>query len=332
MSRIARAVGRAGAIVVLAAAALAPVGAPPSASAVTGGIEVPASDFPFVATYSPVSGPIQGHCRGTVIAPTVLLTAAHCAVHTHPGFAGALIAGQHYSVVAKDVHPRWNGDLADGHDLALLRLHPLRPVPVTPVQVGSPWDPGGTTPGTLATVVSFPGTFPNGLTMSRADAPLRSDAEMAAIHPAAWNSRFMLGVGTTTTTTCTGDDGAPALVQRGGVWVQVGVSSFPAPGCTQPGGFAELTGAQLAWVAHMVPSVKAAWGPCTTPAGNPGQSVASYSSSQVGGAQQDGNFWWRIACEAIPPPPPEPEPEPEPDPEPPDPPICRLPPWKCPDL
>ena len=175
--------------------------------------------------------------------------------------------------------------------------------------------------------------------MARADAPLRSDAEMAAVNgggaPVPWNSRFMLGVGTTTVTSCVRDDGAPALVRRNGLWVQVGVSSFSAPACDQPGGFAELAGAQLAWVAQMVPSVKAAWGPCTTPAGNAGQSAASYSSSPTGGAQQDGNFWWRIACDEIPPPPPppdpEPDPEPEPEPDPEEPPICRLHPWKCPE-
>ena len=81
----------------------------------------------------------------------------------------------------------------------------------------------------------------------------------------------MIGAGTATATTCTYDDGAPALVQRAGNWVQVGVASFSAAGCDRPGGFAELTGAQLAWVASRVPAVLAGWGPCTTPAGNHGR-------------------------------------------------------------
>ena len=71
----------------------------------------------------------------------------------------------------------------------------------------------------------------------------------------------------------------------------------------------------------------ATWGPCTAPSGQAGVPAARYQNGAFPGSSPDGPYAWRIGCDEVPPP--EPEPEPEPDPE--DPPVCRLPPWKCPD-
>jgi secreted trypsin-like serine protease len=84
-----------------------------------------------------------------------------------------------------------------------------------------------------------------------------------------WNERLMIGAGWTNHTVCRGDSGGPLTVDRNGVTVLVGVVSFGdahwyngVPSCDQPGAYAELSGAQLAWVATTVPGVAARWGAC----------------------------------------------------------------------
>lgn len=85
--------------------------------------------------------------------------------------------------------------------------------------------------------------------------------------------------------------------------LQVGVASFVETWpdqCHRPGGFAELKGAQLAWVASKVPSVKTVWGSCTTTNGSPGQWYAFYQGWYSAGAFQDGPHHWNISCGALP--------------------------------
>ena len=179
--------------------------------------------------------------------------------------------------------------------------------------------------------------------MWTATTPLRSDADMADVlsnwpHPISWNAPMMLGAGLSGRTACADDRGSPLLVQQPDGWTQVGVASLPAPSgvnCADAAGYAELTGAQLAWVASQVPSIIPGWGPCDTQQGGPKQSWVRYLPVQAPGTTPDGPYWWDITCSVNPPPPPPPPPPPEEEPpeeDPPDPPICRLPPWKCPDL
>ena len=108
------------------AAALAPVGVPSPAGALVGGTEVPVAALPVrrhatgpAAGADP--GPLHGHRHGarrsSSLPPTV-------PSHVRPGFVHVHVGGQSYSVHAKELHPRWNGDPADGHDLALLAVEP----------------------------------------------------------------------------------------------------------------------------------------------------------------------------------------------------------------
>jgi hypothetical protein len=126
--------------------------------------------------------------------------------------------------------------------------------------------------------------------------PLHSDEYMDDIYNNPlwfdhWNEQLMIGAGWTNHTTCVGDSGGPLTVTRNGVTVQVGVVSLgPAhwyngeEECNEPGGFAELSGPQLAWVAATVPGVAARWGSCTRSLRRgligtalPGRWVATYS-------------------------------------------------------
>jgi hypothetical protein len=133
--------------------------------------------------------------------------------------------------------------------------------------------------------------------------PLHSDEYMDDIYNRLlwwdeWKENLMIGAGWTNHTACRGDSGGPLTVERNGVTVQVGVYSFWFPpgfipdgeSCAQPGAYAELSNAQLAWIAATVPGVAAGWGSCEVGwarrpgsraprpvGGTPGRWVATYS-------------------------------------------------------
>jgi hypothetical protein len=314
-----------------------------SAHAIIGGVGVSPSISPsFVKLTTP------NLCGGTVIAPDTVLTAAHCV--DEGVTAGSITAFVRdvspRSATSITIHPLWNGDEVDGHDLAIVRLTPGSTVGVPNVQVGSPFNTSYYAPNTPATIVGHGATSPGGPTsagLRAVDTVLRSDDYMDDVYNPwywfdHWNEPFHIGAGSTSKTACNGDSGGPLFVDKDGTWnwIQVGVASFVETwpdNCGEPAGFSELSGAQLAWVAQQVPSIKPAWGTCYTPSGFPGQASARYVPWFLPAAGQDGNFYWEIACYGIPQqPPPTTTPPPPPPDDPPIPPMCRTTPWKCPDL
>jgi hypothetical protein len=182
---------------------------------------------------------------------------------------------------------------------------------IAPLRVGSPNDAGAYAPDTPATVIGQGFTTPDGnlpLTPMQLDTVLRSDDFMDDLYNPwywfdHWPQYYAIGAGSMNHTVCEGDSGGPLTVVRNGVRVQVGVASFVdtwPDHCTKPGGFAELRNAQLAWVASKVPSVKTAWGSCTTTNGSPGQWYAFYQSWYSAGAPMDGPYYWNIYCGGLP--------------------------------
>ncbi len=288
----------------LLTAIVAAVGGGTPAAAVVGGVEASPSIYPAVVQLE-MGGEA---CDGTIIAPDTILTAAHCVDGLRPDQVSARGNSiSHRPMTAITRHPLWNGDLADGHDLAILRTQAGATVPGVKVQVGAPWQSGLYAANQPATIVGHGRTsadVPATGVLHAVDTVVRSDGDMDDLFNPwywfdYWRSSLMIGAGTYNHTACYGDSGGPLLVDKDNTWnwVQVGVTSFGWPfGCHVPAAFSELNGAQLAWVASLVPTIKAAWGPCQTATTANGVSYVDYSPDAYVSSQPDGSFWWRIGC------------------------------------
>jgi hypothetical protein len=307
------------------------------AGAVIGGQVAYPSEYPyFVKIISTHPDGSQVQCGGTVIADSVVLTAAHCVD------GGAQPAGvtvyiwdvQPETAVGISVHPLWDGESRHGHDLAIVRLAPFATSGVVPVQVGSPWDVSVYGAGTQETTVGHGRTTPDGVVTNdlyALHASIRSDSDMDDVFnrlwtPDWWTSALMIGFGNSDHTICNGDSGGPLTVQAGATPVLVGVTSMAwsfLSNCSEAGGFAEVRGPQLAWIASEVPQIIPGWGACTSPTGYPGYPVTVYHTYQSLGDQTDGSRYWRISCVSNDPPPPTSTPAPSPPPPPVTPPLCR---------
>jgi hypothetical protein len=292
----------------LVAVAVATAPANP-ANAIINGTETSPAYYPYFVKVSSSTG----LCGGTLIAPTAVLTAAHCLYGesgspqlTFPG-RGTVAGGEVF------LHPLYDGDFTDGYDVAVVTVAQSFGAPVA--QAGAPWDPGAYQADQYATIMGYGHNTPDGGsgTFRTAIVPVRSDSDMADIYDPwywvdDWKEPLMIGAGIGQITTCIGDSGAPLIKQRT-YPVVIGVVSFGNGGCGTAGAFAEIANQQLAWIASRVPSITNMWGPCTQPNGQPGQSYTNYGY-YTPGAAQDGPYWWIISCVGTPPPPPSAPPAP----------------------
>jgi V8-like Glu-specific endopeptidase len=197
--------------------------------AVTGGVLEPGS--PAVAAIVPVS-PLCGEpeeasplsCTGTLIAPRVLLTAAHCVENADapqvlsvvfaPETARALPAERVRAVEGR-VHPAWRAGENDIGVLILAQDAPVAPVPL----LGSTLS--ADLVGRTTRVVGF-GMDEEGRTGRRRSGTARVTVLQAGT--------FSIEAGPGMS--CGGDSGGPAFLEADGVERVAGVTSFGDLSCT----------------------------------------------------------------------------------------------------
>jgi secreted trypsin-like serine protease len=201
-------------------------------------------------------------CGGTLITPTHVLSAAHCA-----GFAKFISIGSHFRSGASDgeriavkkeiIHPKYIDDFVVTYDYSILELE--SPSKFTPVKLFSA--DSETFVGTNATVMGW-GTIKQGGASSnellRVNVPVRSDKDCKAMvrsRPIT-ESMFCAG-GELRKDSCQGDSGGPLILERPTGDVQIGVVSW-GEGCgdlNKPGVYSKVSHVKD-WILSLAPGAQ----------------------------------------------------------------------------
>ncbi len=259
---------------------------PVDAQAIVGGSPAPDGRYPFTANVS--IGGVAG-CSGSLVTPTWVITAGHCASMT--GIAGVPLplampassftvtvgtvnadgtGGETHSVKSVHVDPNYAATNGTGSDVSLLELS--EPAKVTPVHIAAPSEKGLWEPGDVLTIAGFGVTKEDGDAPDRlqaAEVPRVADATCAADYsdttPVAGDAfdpktAICAGLPEGGRDTCQGDSGGPILAPLGSGFRLIGATSY-GEGCARegkPGVYARLAeGSVKDFVAGLAPDAYA---------------------------------------------------------------------------
>jgi len=239
---------------------------------VVGGAQAPAGGWPsIVALVEAGSDPVQGQfCGGTLIAPSVVLTAAHCVTGADgrvmrpadaevvAGTQDLTAGGERIGVTAVRPHPAFHAD-GDPYDAALVFLARPSAAPAMPYARGGRDGGDAERPGAIAgwgETAESSGSYPTAL--AEAAVTIFPSARCASALGQAFTRGATLCAGSMAggVDSCTGDSGGPL---RDGSGVLVGVVSWGV-GCARPGfpGVYTRVAALTAWIDRTVASPGAA--------------------------------------------------------------------------
>lgn len=232
-------------------------------------------------------------CGGSVVAPSYVLTAAHCFYDSRTGgvdpelgpvdvaIGGASLADGMAPIRVSDVilHPGYD-DLRSVNDVALLRLSSPSNAPLQPLAGSS----DVVSAGTDLTVIGYGATAPDGTEPSpdllEVQVPAVDDPSCAQAYDNIDGPRHLCAGDPGTEAapgndSCQGDSGGPLLIDAGADFVQVGIVSFgELCGVEKPGVYAEVA-SYREWINEIL----AGGSPATPDEDNPDPAAAGGDAS-----------------------------------------------------
>lgn len=246
-SRLTSLIAAAGAALVLTSTAT------PSNAIVGGGL-ASSGEYPWMAAVylgSPSSGQ---YCGGTLVKPTVVITAAHCILGLPaPHVTGVLLGrltlngtgGEQIPIAGFVIHPLWNA-ANNTYDIAAVKLQ--RASTQTPLPWAVPGQEALWAPGVTATVTGWGATSEGGNgsnALKEATVPVVSDTQCDAWYGGAItpSQHVCAGYQQGGTDTCQGDSGGPMMVRdTNNNFLLAGITSW-GDGCAKkerPGVYSEV--------------------------------------------------------------------------------------------
>jgi secreted trypsin-like serine protease len=196
-------------------------------------------------------------CTATLIAPKVLLHAAHCVDPREIGSGNVFVAIQgsslsdrnqkRFQIVKTAFDTKFNPNrLQDGHDVGVsfLAAAPPNTTPIAFNKVAMSQALVGKPVRLVGFGVNVQGSNPSGAGVKR-----QVTTVLDSIDPA--RNGQLLQIGKFDKQTCNGDSGGPAFMKldpKSNVETIVGVTSFGAAGCVGNGGFDTRVDTQLAFI------------------------------------------------------------------------------------
>ncbi|MGA9315060.1 MAG: serine protease [Solirubrobacteraceae bacterium] len=268
----------------LVAAVLALTAPAPPATAIIGGTTAQTGTFPSLAYVVDFQGQLAYQCTGTVIAPSLVLTAGHCAENMQTGVP---FSQSGFRVVTGAIDPLQPGDLVstvlgvivypglerkvDNGDVALLVLS--TPTSAPPIALASPKQAKRLAAGAAATIVGWGKTAFEQTTLTeqlqsastvvqarkwcrRNAPPFFARSEVCTITPPS----YATGV-------CQGDSGGPLLASGpNGEPIEIGVADHVYGRCStrHPSVFASV-GSIYPWVQTWIAAYKRPTAPPAPP-------------------------------------------------------------------
>lgn len=208
---------------------------------IIGGEETTTEENPFVVALTTPDG--FQFCGGTIVAPTKVVTAAHCTEGSAPsdvrvvagrtalGGGGGTVAG----VTDIWIHPEWNS-AALVNDASVLTLDTA--LSQTPIALASPADGALYATGATSTVYGW-GVTESGSasdTLRKVSVPVTADDTCAASYPDSFDAATMVCAGLPEggKDSCQGDSGGPLEgVAADGTRKLIGIVSW-GQGCAEP--------------------------------------------------------------------------------------------------